>query len=77
MLYDDNNRDSLESKSYSWEERKGEIRISWKGKVVTVLRRERAMKFLEKISRADEKESQLIMAKTTGNFKRGNERKRS
>lgn len=32
-------------------------------------------KFLKKINRAsNEKEKQLIMAKITGNFKRGNER---
>ncbi|EJV69816.1 hypothetical protein BWGOE4_35200 [Bacillus mycoides] len=32
-------------------------------------------KFLNKITRANnEKEKQLIMAKITGNFKRGNER---
>ncbi|MGY5881849.1 MAG: hypothetical protein RTV31_16485 [Candidatus Thorarchaeota archaeon] len=65
---------TLDSKPYSWQERKGEARISWKGKVVTVLRRESAMKFLERISVANEKEAQLIMAKVTGNFKRGNER---
>ena len=41
---------------------------------MTVLRRESAMKFLERISVANEKEAQLIMAKVTGNFKRGNER---
>jgi len=35
------------------------------------------MKFLERISAADEKEAQLIMAKSTGNFKRGNERRPS
>ncbi len=65
---------TLDSKPYSWEERKGEVRISWRGKVVTKLRRESAMKFLERISVASEKEAQLIMAKATGNFKRGNER---
>ena len=42
-----------------------------------MLRRERATKFLERISVADKKEAQLIMAKVTGNFKRGNERAKS
>ncbi|MHA1402025.1 MAG: hypothetical protein ACTSQE_16880 [Candidatus Heimdallarchaeaceae archaeon] len=65
---------TLDSNPYSWQENKGEVRISWKGKVVTVLRKDSAMKFLERISVADEKEAQLIMAKATGNFKRGNER---
>jgi hypothetical protein len=70
----DDFKSTLDSKPYSWQENKGEVRISWKGRVVTVLRRESAMKFLERISTADEKEAQLIMAKATGNFKRGNER---
>ncbi|TFG95140.1 ABC transporter ATP-binding protein [Candidatus Thorarchaeota archaeon] len=33
------------------------------------------MKFLEKVTHASSKDAQLIMAKTTGNFKRGNERR--
>ncbi len=67
---------ALSSNPYTWHELKGEVRISWKGKVVTVLRKDSAMKFLERISHASVKESQLIMAKATGNFKRGNERGR-
>ena len=43
---------SLDSNPYSWQERKDEVRISWKGRVVTVLRKESAMKFLERISQA-------------------------
>ncbi len=65
---------ALDSNPYTWQERKGEVRISWKGKIATVLRKDRAQKFLENISIASEKEAQLIMAKITGNFKRGNER---
>ncbi|MCK4483588.1 MAG: hypothetical protein KAU89_02100 [Candidatus Thorarchaeota archaeon] len=67
-------RGALDSNPYTWQERKGEVRISWKGKIATVLRKDRALKFLEKMSIASEKEAQLIMAKITGNFKRGNER---
>jgi len=74
-MVDDSQLGPLSSTPYSWQEHEGEIRISWKGKIVTVLRRESAMKFLERMSIADERESQLIMAKATGNFKRGNERK--
>ncbi len=68
---------TLDSNPYSWQERKDEVRISWKGRVVTVLRKESAMKFLERISQASDRDAQLIMAKATGNFKRGNERKPS
>jgi len=73
MMCDDSYRSPRDSNAFSWQERMGEVKISWKGKVVTVLRRESALKFLEKISTADKKESQLIMAKATGNFKRGND----
>ena len=47
------------------------VRISWNGRVVTTLRGERARRFLYEVDRGDE---QLVMAKATGNFKRGNER---
>ena len=48
--------------------------ISWNNKPVTVLSGSKAEAFLSKISTADNKEKQLIMAKVTGNFKRGNEK---
>ena len=76
-MIDDSLQGHLDSNPYSWQEHKGEVRISWKGKVVTVLRKKSAMKFLERISVADDNEAQLIMAKATGNFKRGNERRPS
>ena len=49
--------------------------ISWYGKQVMILRGKESDKFLAKIASADELEAQLIMAKITGNFKRGNEKK--
>lgn len=48
--------------------------ILWYGKQVTILKGTQSEKFLAKIESADELESQLIMAKITGNFKRGNEK---
>jgi hypothetical protein len=48
--------------------------ISWNGKQVTILRGKESEKFLRKIEAADFLTAQLIMAKVTGNFKRGNER---
>jgi hypothetical protein len=47
------------------------VRISWNGHVVTTLRGREALRFLDELERGDE---QLVMAKATGNFKRGNER---
>jgi len=48
--------------------------ISYHGKQVTILSGNKAEKFIAAIANADKKEAQLIMAKITGNFKRGNER---
>lgn len=48
--------------------------IYWRGKQVTILVGKQRDKFLERINGAELLEAQLIMAKVTGNFKRGNER---
>ena len=48
--------------------------ISYEGKQVTILSGKKADEFIKKISNAEGKEAQLIMAKVTGNFKRGNEK---
>lgn len=53
----------------------GKVLISWNGKLVTTLVDKDALKFLTRIDEADDQDAQLIMAKATGNFKRGNERK--
>ncbi|MGG5738146.1 MULTISPECIES: hypothetical protein [Bacillus cereus group] len=51
------------------------ISIEYYRKQIMTLKGNDAEKFLNKINRAsNEKEKQLIMAKITGNFKRGNER---
>ncbi|EEL86848.1 hypothetical protein bcere0029_32520 [Bacillus cereus AH1272] len=51
------------------------VSIEYYGKQIIILKGNDAEKFLNKINRAsNEKEKQLIMAKITGNFKRGNER---
>lgn len=48
----------------------------YNGRQVKVLKGTEAEKFLKRISAADNiTDAQLIMAKITGNFKRGNERK--
>ncbi|HDR7618257.1 MULTISPECIES: hypothetical protein [Bacillus] len=51
------------------------VLIEYYVKQIVILKGNDAEKFLNKINRAsNEKEKQLIMAKITGNFKRGNER---
>ena len=49
--------------------------ISYHGKQVTALSGSKADKFIADIADAGGKDAQLIMAKVTGNFKRGNERR--
>jgi len=48
--------------------------ISYEGKQVTTLSGRQAESFIANISGKDGKDAQLIMAKVTGNFKRGNEK---
>ncbi|QWI12081.1 hypothetical protein [Bacillus mycoides] len=51
------------------------VLIEYYVKQIIILKGNDAEKFFKKINRAsNEKEKQLIMAKITGNFKRGNER---
>ncbi|RXI96236.1 hypothetical protein DS745_21080 [Anaerobacillus alkaliphilus] len=52
--------------------------LEYEGKQVKILKGKDAEKFLSKINSAtNAKEIQLILAKITGNFKRGNERNKS
>jgi len=48
--------------------------ISYEGKQVTTLSGSKSERFIRQIEGVDGKDAQLIMAKITGNFKRGNEK---
>jgi hypothetical protein len=63
--------------SFTWQATKdGRVRISWRGRVVTTLAGSRAARFLREVESASgEDEAHLLMARVTGNFKRGNERR--
>ncbi len=62
--------------SFGWQATKdGRVRISWRGRVVTTLAGDSAARFLREIEAADEDSAQRVMARATGNFKRGNERR--
>lgn len=52
----------------------GKVFVSCHGKRVTILQGKEAERFLTRIDSADAQQAQLIMAKCTGNFKRGNEK---
>jgi len=58
-----------------WTTKDGKVFITWHGKTVTTLAGKNAQKFLRQMdTAADEVEVQRLMARYTGNFKRGNER---
>lgn len=54
----------------------GKVFISWYGKQVMILKGQAAQNFVKKIADLDPFQVQLVMAKLTGNFKRGNERRK-
>jgi hypothetical protein len=57
---------------FEWERRKnGDIVIAHRGRVATTLRGDRAADFLAEAEGGD---AQELMARLTGNYKRGNER---
>ncbi|MFD2043679.1 hypothetical protein ACFSTA_04730 [Ornithinibacillus salinisoli] len=69
-------RNRLDDTPFSYRvNKKNTVFIEYYGKQVKILKGKDAERFLSKINNAgNDKELQLIMAKVTGNFKRGNER---
>lgn len=67
----------LETEPFSYREKDGKVFLCWRGKQVQTLKGRAAQKFLSEVADASETEAQLLMAKLTGNFKRGNERRRN
>lgn len=53
----------------------GRVRILWQGKYVVTLAGPRAQRFLAEAEGLGEEGRQLLMARCTGNFRRGNERR--
>lgn len=68
-------RNKLDEEPFSYKILKdNKIFIYWNGKQVKILSGKESNKFLVRIKNADMKNSQLIMAKITRNFKHGNEK---
>jgi len=66
----------LESEPFSYRETKdGRVMIEWEGRRARVLTGAQAARFLAAVANADRERQQLEMARVTGNFKRGNERR--
>lgn len=53
----------------------GRILISWRGRLVTTVAGAAAAKLRARLAGAGPQDVQLALAKATGNFKRGNERR--
>jgi hypothetical protein len=69
-------RKRLEEEEFSYQATKdGKVFISWNERRVKALSGAEARRFLQKIEELDDSDAQLLMAKLTGNFKRGNERR--
>lgn len=76
-MSDDNvdKRNMLDEEPFSYKITKdNKIFIYWNGKQASILNGKESERFLLKIQDKEIKEVQLIMAKITGNFKRGNEK---
>jgi len=75
-----NTRESLEKKPFDYQQRgNASVVISYHGTAVTTLSGVQAEKFIHKVLQAADTDDgdylvQLLMAKATGQFKRGNEK---
>lgn len=62
-------------KSFSYRTTKdGRLRVAFHGRHVVTLAGNEAQRLASRLERANAEETQLLLAKATGNFKRGNER---
>ena len=69
-------RGGLDDNPFSWQTlRDGSIAITWRGQSAGTLRGAAAAKLQRQLDRGDANAQQLALAKATGNFKRGNERR--
>jgi hypothetical protein len=60
---------------FSWQQRReGEVRLLHHGRLAATLRDREAADFLAEVESGDERTAQQLMARLTGNYKRGNER---
>ncbi|MGY6502800.1 MAG: hypothetical protein ACXIVQ_18125 [Acidimicrobiales bacterium] len=67
-----------EASGFQYQRRKsGEVVITHNGQVATILRGSRATSFLDDVEEAGHGDRQDLMARLTGNYRRGNERQAS
>ncbi len=69
-------RERLDARPFAYRTSKdGKVFLSYEGKQVKILKGREAERFTAAVGGASETDAQLLMAKLTGNFKRGNERR--
>lgn len=51
-----------------------EVFVAWNGRRVTIIAGREAARLITRLAGADQQQTQLLLAKVTGNFKHGNER---
>lgn len=74
-MIDQNPKNALAERPFSYRQYKnGCVSIFWNEKEVSILKGKPAQKFSLQMETVTELGAQMIMAKITGNFKRGNER---
>lgn len=65
----------VNNQTFSWKKGKNnKLFIYFNGKEVMVLKEQKAQKLLEELIDSSEEEEQYLLARITGNFKRGNEK---
>lgn len=67
-------RGKLTERPFHHQITRDKVLITWSGRVVKTLAGEDAERFRSDVAGLDEDGVQLLLAKLTGNFKRGNER---
>lgn len=69
-------RGKLEEEPFTYQATKdGKVFIHWHGRQIMILKETSAEKFMLSIAQADTQQAQLLMARVTGHFKHGNEKK--
>ena len=69
-------RGKLEEQPFAYRTTKdGKVFIHWHGRQIMILKGDPAEKFIAAIEQADSQQTQLLMARITGHFKHGNEKR--
>jgi hypothetical protein len=67
---------ALDDDPFAWRATgNGQILISRGGRLVTTVRGEAAVSLLARLEQADDATAQQLLARATGNYRRGNERR--